>query len=271
MGIKFPAGDRLSSSPIRLSLRRNDGHQLVERAHCTGFLVWTPTFHYFLITNWHAVTGWHADLDQPLDGVMGFEPELIAGISIRAIDRNQRVVQHDLEIPLRDQQGPRWLEHPTFGRKVDVVAFPLGFFGGITSPDPINQQGFDDVEVAVGDEAFVIGFPLNMDGGDGLPIWKRASIATEPHVDPDGLPKILIDTATRQGMSGSPVIAVQRGFYRDRWGEAVIGANGRALLGVYSSRIGDDPLGVQLGTVWKASVIWDIIDNGVKGRGPHDV
>ena len=41
------------------------------------------------------------------------------------------------------------------------------------------------------------------------------------------------------------------------------------FLGVYSSRVGD-LTGLHLGTVWKHSLINEIIEGGVKGKGPHD-
>ena len=53
-------------------------------------------------------------------------------------------------------------------------------------------------------DVFVLGYPRGISGGRGFPI----SIATEPKIDLDGVPKLLIDTATREGMSGGPVIAV---------------------------------------------------------------
>ena len=100
-------------------------------------------------------------------------------------------------------------------------------------------------------------YPRGLDGGNELAIWKRASIASEPKHDIDGLPKLLIDTATRQGMSGSPVIVRRRGMTVPRGvqrvpgkltGQELIGESD-TFLGVYSGRIGDDPMGVQLGIV----------------------
>ena len=60
---------------------------------------------------------------------------------------------------------------------------------------------------------FVLGYPKGISGGRGFPIWKRASIATEPDIQHDGLPKLLVDTATREGMSGAPVVAIADGDF----------------------------------------------------------
>jgi len=55
-------------------------------------------------------------------------------------------------------------------------------------------------KVRAGMDAFVLGYPLGISGGAKFPIWKRASIASEPDIDVDSLPKIVIDTATREGI-----------------------------------------------------------------------
>jgi hypothetical protein len=90
----------------------------------------------------------------------------------------------------------------------------------------------------------------------------------------DDLPKLLIDTATRRGMSGSPVVARRSGIIHPR-GEN-LGATGISpntiigqadtFLGVYSGRLGNDEMGIQVGIVWKASVIEEIISGNLRGR-----
>lgn len=102
-----------------------------------------------------------------------------------------------------------------------------------------------------------------------MPIWKKASIATQPDID--SLPKILIDTATRSGLSGSPVIMQRVGVHgmvnAQVMSETTFGRI-RKFIGVYSGRIGDDELKAQLGIVWKAKVIDEIINAKIKGKAP---
>ena len=63
-----------------------------------------------------------------------------------------------------------------------------------------------DAVYSVGSEVFVLGFPRGLRTQSNFPIWKRGTIATEPAIPrDDGAPLILIDAATRKGMSGSPV------------------------------------------------------------------
>ena len=168
-------------------------------------------------------------------------------------------------------EEPFWYEHPDFGRAVDVVAIPLPenlreqyrFF-------PINAVTFDtDYKEEVADDAFVIGYPFSDPTYLQLPVWKRASIASEPDVDLDQLPKLLIDTATRSGLSGSPVIMQRVGIHGMKGGtltgSEMIGRI-RNFIGIYSGRIGTDEFKAQLGIVWKAKVINEIIDAKVFGN-----
>ena len=138
-------------------------------------------------------------------------------------------------------------------------------------------EGLTDFEPYVGDDVFVLGYPRGFDGGHELAIWKRGSIASQPNVDLEKLPKILVDTATREGMSGAPVIARRRGLIIPRGVQGTPGqftgleliGQADTFLGVYSGRIGDDELGVQLGIVWKARVLEEIIVGQRIGQSPY--
>ena len=72
-----------------------------------------------------------------------------------------------------------------------------------------------------------------------------------------------IDTATREGMSGAPVI-----MYRKRpvilYGDGKLSEHHAEFIGIYSGRvIPKDLIEVQLGKVWKKSCLPQII-NGKK-------
>lgn len=263
--------------PIRL-----DGNETTASAHATGFL-WERGDHWHLVTNAHVVTGWNHETRQSLSD-SGFSPthlkfEVAVDVA-DSPDRGSLLQRRRLQIPLEDDGEPAWLEHPEHGCAVDVAVLHL-----FKSPDetsvhdlkarqllstPVNlHEEWGEYDVAAGEDAYVLGYPKGM-ATRGFPIWKRASIASEPSIDVDGLPKLLVDTATRQGMSGAPVIAVRRGITMPSGsfdGETIIGET-MQFLGIYSGRIGEDELGVQLGIVWKASVINEIIDGGVRGKWP---
>ena len=110
-----------------------------------------------------------------------------------------------------------------------------------------------------------MGYPRGMSGGGHFPIWKRATIATEPDVDLDGLPRFYVDTATREGMSGSPVYAQEVGYWLPEGetdkAKASIG-KGRRFIGVYSGRLGaEDEFKAQLGIVWKESALISLVES----------
>lgn len=273
----IPISNLLSLAAIKVFLARRNEGQSTRGGSGTGFL-WQKDDDLFLVTNWHNVCAWDPIQDKALSenaftpNLIEFTIELRQDLPDGRIKRDRR----EVKVELYDDEGPRWLEHPKFGRKVDVIAIHIGKIGSATLlHQPLNlYSDFVDFVASVGDEAFVLGFPLGLDSGPGLPIWKRASIASEPHYDLDHLPKLLIDTATRKGMSGGPVIAVRRGLIAPSEAksssEHYIGS-AETFLGVYSGRVGDDPLGVQLGIVWKARVIDEIVAGRVRGKTPFDL
>jgi len=234
----------------------------ISLAIATGFL-YNFEGRNFLITNWHVVSGCHPETRQPLDP-NGSIPDRIRLTYHRA---DQLGVWARGEIDLNDKGGrPVWCEHPKHGPAVDVVAVDLE---NLTAPvHPINEVQFEDIRVSVAQDVFIVGFPKGLSGGGFFPIWKRGSIASEPDIDLNGLPKLLIDSATREGLSGSPVIAQYVGWHQvkdEPSSEDWVGT-GRRLLGIYSSRVGKDQFEAQLGIVWKARVIEEIINGKMRPR-----
>jgi S1-C subfamily serine protease len=191
-------------------------------------------------------------LTVPKAGVIGqwFEPELLLYFDA------------DLAQPI----NPVWFVHPSFHDQVDVVAIPFTVPPG-AQVFPVNSMNtVPDLRLIVSDEVFALGYPKGISGGGVFPIWKRASIATEPELDLNDLPVMLIDTATREGMSGGPVIAVKSGGYMTESGDQVLGSSGSRFVGVYSGRLGKDEMAAQLGVVWKAVLIEPIIRGKIKGQ-----
>jgi hypothetical protein len=215
----------------------------------TGFIVVRDAKRY-LITNRHVVRGLqsagpiippdHFVIAQHVAGKLGtWEP---------------RTEQ------LYDKTGrPRWFEHPSRPVEIDVAALPLANDAGIDvypydpwSPGPGMAAG-------VSEPLHIIGFPFGVSGGGALGIWVRGFTATEPDLDWNGLPCFLVDSRTRDGQSGSPVIAYSAG------GPTAMAGGGLALggppmeqfFGVYSGRINRES---DLGIVWKAQAVRDVIE-----------
>jgi len=257
-----------------------------ELAVCTSFL-YRKDGELFLVTDWHNMAARHPDTRRLLSstGALPNNMEVCIPLSTQPTKWHYGLVQ----ICKEDFSDPEWYEHPTHGSRVDVAVMPVTLDKGFPAPPevhPINDYPFSNFQEEVGEEVFILGYPKAKTGGGALPIWKRGSIASEPQADLDGVPKLLVDTASREGMSGSPVIARRFGVKRvgrSEEGEEIgwIGTEYK-FLGVYSGRVFKDPrptpgseeairdavFEAQLAIVWKASVIDEIIAGKTKPKLP---
>jgi hypothetical protein len=117
-------------------------------------------------------------------------------------------------------------------------------------------------------DVFVLGYPFGP-GKTGLPIWKRGSIASEPDLVPLVESYLFVDTASRPGMSGSPVIVRTYATHVSEGNEITFTAGAaNKFIGVYSGRLHtQNPLEAQIGMVWSPTYIDEIIDGGFKDYG----
>lgn len=228
--------------------------------------------HKFLLTNCHNVTG-REPVTRKIISKSAATPDKLV-IKIPGISEEGILRFCELEMDLyRDDERrvPLWWVHPVHAEKVDLAVIPLamnllaelsGEIRIVAANEPLVNNL--DVPLRVGQDVFTIGFPRMMDAG-GLPIWKRGSLATHPGQTLGGLPKLYIDTATREGMSGSPVFA--SGIISVRIpGQQISGlAIRNRFLGIYSGRVGDDTFQAQLGVVWKESAIVETINGRTTG------
>lgn len=220
----------------------------------------------WFVTNWHNVTGRNPLTGQPLSPTGGIPDQLtIKAARYVPLRDGHALGWTESTVSLLDEDGqPKWKVHPSHGEKVDIAAMEFSTLpSGVIA---VNDQTRDlsQFSINAGMDAFVLGFPLGISGGASLPVWKRASIASEPSVDIEGLPKILIDTATRSGMSGAPVFARSSSFWAPEGvtdlGRHILGEGDR-FVGVYSGRLlGEDVLAAQLGIVWKESALIETIE-----------
>lgn len=263
-----------SLATVRFSARRDE----IARPG-TGFILRRSRAEYFLVTALHMLTGRHWQTKKLGDS--GFIPEefLIKVPCYKEIKRGEhRILWIDYvfkivrdEERLNEEVAP-WLVHPEKREDVDVAVMPLLHFPEITYAQLVAKglaEATSDIfavdwehepksAARVGDDIFVVGFPENIRTTGELPIWKRGSIASEPDIPIDGLPYVLVDTGTRGGMSGAPVLL------RGQAGETPrLSVN---LFGIYSARFGADDVTSQLGIVWKREVISDILEKPTLGR-----
>ncbi len=218
----------------------------------------------YFITNWHNVTGRHPWDNSCISKYAAIPDNLV--IRLPYLETSESGVTGLKWIPKvlnlyedEDRIKPIWWEHPEHGSNVDAVAIELE---GLSDTKAIAANAevlnLDLLQLVPGMDVFVLGFPRGISGGGRFPIWKRGSIASEPDINIDDLPKIYIDTATREGMSGAPVYAQESGFWTSE-GKTLIEdgvfGKGHRFLGIYSGRVGNDPFYAQLGVIWKEEAI----------------
>lgn len=218
---------------------------------------------HFLITIWHVVAGRHPENGEVLSQTGAVPDELIVLHNMAGNLGQWRPLGENLY----DAAGnPSWLEHPTHGRRVDVVALPLTETAGaqLIPYDPSNPG--PGIAYGPSEGLSIIGFPFGMTGGGALGIWVQGTVATEPELDFNDLPCLLIDSRTRAGQSGSPVIAYRPSGYQTEATSLVLGDGpAEQLVGVYSGRISDQS---DLGFVWKVQALLDILVGHQRGPLP---
>lgn len=208
-----------------------------------------------LITNWHVLAGRHPDTKQPMSPTGGIPDELV--IQHNAVSAPNTFRWLSVTEPLYSSGQPRWLEHPVRAEGVDVVALPLTNTAGVQLY-PHALSGAPDLMVAPAEPVSVVGFPFGIQGGGSLAVWATGFVASEPDIDLDGLPLMLIDCRTRPGQSGSAVIVYRSGGGATMANGALgfFGGPVQRLLGCYSGRVNAES---DLGMVWKATAIREII------------
>lgn len=277
------------------AFNRKNG-ELTKRSHATGFFVKTQD-KILLVTNWHVVTG--LDPSKPARNLGKFVPEVL---KITVVSKNDTLTE--LTLPLYDENmKPLWDEHSK-RNEVDLIVLPISkkleehfyFF------DILSKMDSSKIKQTVGKDAFILGYPFSKDNlsaafGENnhyyLPVWKRGSIATEPNLKiADKL--ILIDSMSRPGMSGSPVVICEdenvmvaknnKGndlIKRIRKGDtsAILDFDANDVmddkvkkfnvLGVYSGVVGSTALQeLALGKCWHIDILGDLIENHVSGFMP---
>jgi trypsin-like peptidase len=256
----------------------------------TGFILRREN-EFFLVTALHMLTGRHWQTRKPLSD-SGFLPESFSLMLpyYKFTPPNLhgfRWVNYNIA-PMSVDQGASegvapWYVHPRYREDVDVGVIALRDLpqrllelekasgnadpsSGIYAFDSANAP---QLKTAIGDDVFVVGFPENIRTAGEFPIWKRGSVASEPDLPIDGLPYILVDTGTRSGMSGSPVVRRQPAgisIYGESSGLSLLREPITELFGVYSGRFGADDTTSQLGIVWKRDVISEIIATPTLGK-----
>jgi len=224
----------------------------------------------YFITNRHVV----------VDEEKGYYPDEISLLLHTRDDKNK---SGRFSMSLYNEKGePIWLEHPTLGKNVDLVAIPLKnkeigskFFINAFSAENLVPP---DVFISIGIDLLVIGYPLDLsDRIHNLPIVRNATLASAYPTPYEDKPDILIDARLHRGTSGSPVITkpnsiIRRGKDgRITWGD-LGGRPESFLVGIHCETEEsperdpelDEPSGLNL--VLFASMIQEIIEQKTESK-----
>lgn len=219
----------------------------------TGFVTQTSKGPV-LVTNRHNVTGRHQETGKPLSPTGGIPSEIVI-VHNQKDCLGQWLTRTE---PLFSDEAPQWVEHPILGSRADFVVLPLTQLDDVALyPYDVTNPG-PDLFVGPADSVSVIGFPFGVTAGGAFGVWATGFLASEPIVNFADLPIQLIDCRTRQGQSGSPVIAYRSGGMVPMTNGDTVAFNGPVwkFIGIYSGRINNES---DLGIVWRASAIQELV------------
>jgi len=248
----MPAIDEYSSATVPIELFFDSTNLW----SATGFVWEDDSGHFYLVTNWHNLSGKDVFTKTHTSNTAAEPNKIYIWWNLKG----QLGLRFAHTEPIRDPTGaPLWFVHPQHGNDIDVVAMPITPHAN-AEMYPINKMANTELMFLVGMDVYVLGYSYGF-GIAGLPVWKRGSIASEPEILLPNQLFFFLDTASRPGMSGSPVI-------RRTWGQHQL-KNGALrtqpgpatdFVGVYSGRIvAKDPLDAQLGVAWPAQYVTEIV------------
>ena len=217
----------------------------------------------YLVTNHHVVSGFRPGTKELLHSA-GAVPRRLQFNATVMRDKSEtefKTSNLNASIALYDADDSHlWLEHPTLKNSCDVVAIPM--------PEEILQLIPENCEIQtielereldyecrlfVMDELFITGFPLvKEDTLTKYPIYKAGFLASEPEDDQNGA-QFYVDSKTKPGMSGSPVIQKERMKIENTGNGKITASEGRInFIGIYSGRVGatEDEYQSELGVIW---------------------
>ncbi|SDZ16195.1 trypsin-like peptidase domain-containing protein [Herbiconiux ginsengi] len=240
-------------------------------SEATGFVV-EHEERLFLISNRHVLAGMKPGSMELVDKA-GRQATSVRITSYVATESSSATVCQDFPLIAPSTAGgypsALWFEHPTYGNTVDVAALELT---DLQAPDYALQD-----ETVANDESSmypirqldtmtVIGYPGGVHGGvRGKAVWMKGTVASDYADEVDGLPRFLIDSRTRAGMSGSPVYfsAAGRSAVVSEGILSIADPDAFQFVGVYSGRIFDES---DVGYVWRAKTMWEIVVGEVLGQ-----
>ena len=228
----------------------------------------------FLVTNFHVLTG-----SAPVEN----KPPIGDQITFQLHESDEDTGNvRTVTMPLFTKQGkPVWSSSATVP-EADLAVIPVvpTVCQGCKVYGIASHWANPQMKIRPTTSVTLIGYPYGFyDTINALPIWKTGTVASEPDIDFDGKPLLLIDVSAFPGMSGSPAFAVSSGMYELHDGGGVTPGLVRQFLGIYASMqmvgkhkfLEQIPHGValgirdseslQIGHIWKAKLILETVDS----------
>lgn len=227
----------------------------------TAFLVANDkSSHCALITNRHNVTGRHQETGVCLSKNGAIPDNVLIYFHKEPLDLGE---WQCIRLPLfKDDGQPWWIEHPRLGASADLVALNLKWGSDVHKLPYYLKLNLDRVNMVIrpAEPISVIGFPFGLSSTGRFPIWATGFMAQELGIVTPDNQTFLIDCRTRQGQSGSPVIAYRvNGFTKienNRVSTSVAaGSAAWEFLGIYSGRVNPES---DLGRVWHVSAVEEV-------------
>ncbi|MDR4986157.1 serine protease [Bacillus cereus] len=246
--------------PLFIEMYREE----IKLATGTGFTVMKGE-DFYLITNRHNVTGKDNFTHQCMRSDYIVPNKIV--IHFQSYNNPDELVPITQQI-LNEYEEPLWFEHPELKESADFVAIKLiNLENENIKVFPLNHYQDTPFSFSVTDSVSIVGYPYGLKA-DGLPIWVTGTIASEPMYNFEGLPIILANCSSRSGMSGSPVIIHKTKGQTaefENFGFRSIHESTWRFIGIYSGRIAtpnkDSSASSELGRIWKAQSIYELIDS----------
>ena len=227
----------------------------------TGFCISFKKKKY-LVTNYHIASGLLPGTTKTLHqsgaipGNFAFDCTLTKQIS----ETEFKHKGFRIESSFYDENDDKiWIEHPTMGNECDIVVIELNKILNSKLPDefeirPISierAEGYQ-AKINVMDTVFITGYPLPKNQTlTKFPIYKFGRVASEPDDVQNGN-RFYIDSKTKPGMSGSPIIQKEEGEFVKNGRNYQFRKGRLNFIGIYSGRaeIRKDEYEAELGIIW---------------------
>ena len=245
--------------PSQFSLKIDMLFQDKFLAHGTGFLTETKAG-FALITARHNLTGRHHETGKCLQTHLAVPDRIAVHFCVEEPNAHMFIA---CEQPIYSNDQPLWVEHPTLGANMDVVALPIKYLPNKNFCYLSVYQKITDLVLAPTSRVNVIGYPdmgTSEQKKHKFPVWATGFIASEPNIHQEDT--FLVDCRGRSGQSGAPVIQ----YFADGQVSLPLASGGTSIVmysqpmvhfaGLYAGRISKDS---DLGIVWKASRIQELV------------